>query len=692
MSLLDDFPCFKCYPREEQIYPRKEQVRILEEIERLIDCGYKTIFIQAPPGVGKSPIAVAILRHYGGYVCTSTKSLQNQYLQDFPELAIVKGRGNYNCISSGSKRTCDQGLCSRGTEIEVEKDSKLSIVKSYTCEKKPIPLDEEWGIGHPSFAAQSASRGNLYWQSAEHCDYWSAKVNGLSAKGAILNYKFLIKEANNVGDFGTVNVLISDEGHNVEKEIAETISVNVSQKDLDQLNHLIGAINDLIKDISVSEDLKLKKVKFKQTDKKEAQHVLLYTHFSFIINLQNTLTDLKEFLDPEKKYKEKINNYLLLKAKNEEEYNANMQEIEGAISTIENLSDKIGFLITDQQKNPDNWVVKEIGDKLNAGSKIESIEFNPVFIRQYAYDKYFRLGLVNIIMSATILDYKKLAYNLGFDPSEVGYIDIDPVFPVENNKVFLLRLVDLKLWKFDTEQDIEDLYRQVTEKIDLLLDLHPIDKGIIHANTNEICKYIHRFTCHKNRILTHNTANRNEILMKHKESVDPTVLCSPSMTEGVDLPDDQSRFQIIIKIPYAYLGDARVRKRMDLDQDFYDLHTAVVGIQAIGRSVRSHDDYAVTYIIDKRFERFQKMDDSIVKYVNPLFTRYIRSNTELFDMFQDPDDFDGWWPKYKHEYLSWSGKVHGRIIGTGTGKISKLLEPIRRPWKRPDQMDEGFCF
>ena len=406
--------------------------------------------------------------------------------------------------------------------------------------------------------------------------------------------------------------------------------------------------------------------------------------------MQSTLTDLKEFLDPEKKYKEKINNYLLSKAKSEEEYNAKIQEIEGSISTIENLNDKIGFLITDQQKNPDNWVVKVKKDKLNAGSKIESIEFNPVFIRQYAYDKYFRLGLINIIMSATILDYKKLAYNLGFDPSEVGYIGVDPVFPAKNNKVFLLRLVDLRLWKHDTEQDIEDLYKQVTEKIDLLLDLHPIDKGIIHANTNEICKYIHQFTHHKNRILTHNTANRNEILMKHKESGDPTVLCSPSMTEGVDLPDDQSRFQIIVKIPYAYLGDARVRERMDLDQDFYDLHTAVVSIQAIGRSVRSYNDFAVSYIIDERFKRFEQRDDPIVKYVNPLFTRHIQSNTELFYIFPDQDDFDGWWPKYKHEFVSWNGKAYGRILGTGTGKIAQLLKPIKRPWRRQSPMDEYY--
>jgi hypothetical protein len=61
-------------------------------------------------------------------------------------------------------------------------------------------------------------------------------------------------------------------------------------------------------------------------------------------------------------------------------------------------------------------------------------------------------------------------------------------------------------------------------------------------------------------------------------------------------------------------------------------------------------------------------------------------------MFPDQDDFDGWWPKYKHEFVSWSGKAYGRILGTGTGKIAQLLKPIKRPWRRPSQTDEYYGF
>ena len=89
--------------------------------------------------------------------------------------------------------------------------------------------------------------------------------------------------------------------------------------------------------------------------------------------------------------------------------------------------------------------------------------------------------------------------------------------------------------------------------------------------------------------------------MKSKEA---TVLLSPSMTEGVDLKEDLSRFQIICKVPFPYLGDKLVRKKMNKWYWWYDLQTAKTIIQSVGRSIRSESDSAVTYILDSSWERF----------------------------------------------------------------------------------------
>ena len=115
----------------------------------------------------------------------------------------------------------------------------------------------------------------------------------------------------------------------------------------------------------------------------------------------------------------------------------------------------------------------------------------------------------------------------------------------------------------------------------------------------------------RSRLIFHSSEDRDEALERHKESSKPTILLSPSMTEGVDLRDDLSRFQVICKIPYPYLGDKLIRKKMNKWKWWYPLQTAKTVIQAIGRSVRSKEDYATTYILDEDWDRFYSMNRNL---------------------------------------------------------------------------------
>src|SRR5256885_16606842 len=93
-------------------------------------------------------------------------------------------------------------------------------------------------------------------------------------------------------------------------------------------------------------------------------------------------------------------------------------------------------------------------------------------------------------------------------------------------------------------------------------------------------------------------------LEHHRASPLPTVLVSPSLREGVDLPDDFLRFQVMTKVPYPDLGDPWTAARRARDPRWYALETAKALVQAYGRSCRHADDYGVTYILDGQFERF----------------------------------------------------------------------------------------
>ena len=83
------------------------------------------------------------------------------------------------------------------------------------------------------------------------------------------------------------------------------------------------------------------------------------------------------------------------------------------------------------------------------------------------------------------------------------------------------------------------------------------------------------------------------------------------MEEGVDLKNELSRFQIICKIPYPYLGDTLVKSRMQKWKWWYSLQTAKTIVQSIGRSVRNVNDYAVTYILDEDWNRFYSRNKSL---------------------------------------------------------------------------------
>ena len=138
-----------------------------------------------------------------------------------------------------------------------------------------------------------------------------------------------------------------------------------------------------------------------------------------------------------------------------------------------------------------------------------------------------------------------------------------------------------------------------------------VENVVVHnCHTYKITNYLKKELRSK-RILTHNSDNRDEILHKHITSKEPTVLLTPSMTEGVDLKGDASRFQIIVKVPYPYLGDPIIRKRMNKNEKWYPMQTAMTIVQAYGRSVRSMDDNAVTYILDSDWKRFYSQNKDV---------------------------------------------------------------------------------
>jgi Rad3-related DNA helicase len=100
----------------------------------------------------------------------------------------------------------------------------------------------------------------------------------------------------------------------------------------------------------------------------------------------------------------------------------------------------------------------------------------------------------------------------------------------------------------------------------------------------------------------------NDALEKHNSGA---IIISPSIEKGVDLKDDMSRWQILPKVPYGYLGDPFIALNSQRHPDWYARRAILRIVQASGRSVRGVNDYADTYILDQNFVRLYQQNKDI---------------------------------------------------------------------------------
>ena len=168
--------------------PRVDQLETISEIVNAIDKGFKYIILEAGTGTGKSAIAYTLSSMYdSSYILTVTKQLQDQYVDDFNNLKLVKGRSNFRC-QQDSTLTCDEGKC---------------LLEEFSCDN-----------------------------TKSTCDYHYQKTAALNSKKVISNYFYMFLELNYVGDFTKRELLICDEAHNLEDTLMSQLTLEFSIDDL----------------------------------------------------------------------------------------------------------------------------------------------------------------------------------------------------------------------------------------------------------------------------------------------------------------------------------------------------------------------------------------------------------------------------------------------------------------------------
>ena len=126
-------------------------------------------------------------------------------------------------------------------------------------------------------------------------------------------------------------------------------------------------------------------------------------------------------------------------------------------------------------------------------------------------------------------------------------------------------------------------------------------------------------------MVSHDTGDIIRSITRFKKADPPLVMVSPSMTTGVDLPYDDCRYQILGKVPYPDTRNKIVKARVQEDPEYGAYIAAQQLVQAVGRGVRSKDDWCENFIIDSNIGWFMKRHKNFMP--NWFLTSYQKSNT-----------------------------------------------------------------
>ena len=275
---------------------------------------------------------------------------------------------------------------------------------------------------------------------------------------------------------------------------------------------------------------------------------------------------------------------------------------------------KFEYLIKEFEKSPNNWILEitNTKDKMYSGILLEA---KPVwghdYIKELIYDRYDHV----IFMSGTILDKNMFSYINGLEKNLTTYHESESTFQENRRPIFFL-----KLGKMTWGQKKETFKTQI-KYIDKILKKNKDKKGIIHSGNYEITQWLQEQYMNP-RLIFHTPENRDEALQKHINSNYPSVLVSPSLSSGIDLKDDLSRFQIILKIPFPYLGSDKIKMRQKTNKDWYNWKTVVEFIQQYGRSIRNEDDWAETFVLDSSFS-------DVLKYNSKIMPRWVTNSIKI---------------------------------------------------------------
>jgi len=506
--------------------PRPAQARLLEVLGAAIGEGDgaegpRVFIVEAPPGVGKSHIALTLARWSGdAYLLTSQKLLQDQYEREFGDaLQLVKGRENYLCerYAPPARVTTTHGLCRRPRAPFCQ------------CPYARAKLAAQNG---PIFCTNTAYFLTLrQWQREQ---------------------------------LRRRRVLVVDEAHNLEAQLVRVFTVAFAP---DQMTEWFGG-------------------PLPRLGSADEYRILFEDDVSRLDMELALIDDRLASLRPPGLVDDDLLSYPLTP-----------QELAllGERDLLESALARLHFFLDAEDTE---WVVR-YPTEISA-----ALELVPLTVSAMAPALLWDAAELIVLSTAFMGRPEAIAGYFGLEPEAVRAFASESPFPVAQ------RLIEYRPVGALSKATLSELEPALFAEVAAILAAHPAEKGLVHAASYAAARRLltdlaARAPAQYRRVIfVESSEAKGRALDDHRASSRPTVLLSPSLREGVDLPDDFLRFQIITKVPYPDLGDPWTAARQARDPRWYALETAKALVQTYGRSCRHAGDHGVTYVLDAHFARF----------------------------------------------------------------------------------------
>jgi ATP-dependent DNA helicase DinG len=440
--------------------PRPQQVEAIGRIQTAFDAGKRIVALEAPTGMGKSLLGMAVamaVRGEGGrtHYLTTQKELQRQYQTEFNEsdLIAVKGRNAYPCELHRGKAagdTCSNAPCTRdGVSILPECIGSNVDTRTVT-------------------SLQASPKDTI-------CPYWKQLLKAVRHPIVLFNFSSYLFQQR-IHRFGHADLMLLDEAHSCEGNLLSFVELKMWESDL-------GCVNiSFRRGMQTAEDV-VEWIKEKT----------LLSRIEARIE-QLGLTEEKAILD------------LSLRR------SVKLQEKED----LEKLAHKLDMFLQNFDKT--EWIV-ELKEDWRYKRKEQVLVCRPVYAKDFADKLLFSKADRVLAMSATILSKEIWAKNLGLKLEDVEFIQLDSDFPVENRPIILEYVGSMSYDKKDVT-----IPKLITWIRDTLLPRHAGERGIIHAHSFTLAKAIVDGVKSERLLLHNTGQDKQEVMRAHSDRVDSVIV------------------------------------------------------------------------------------------------------------------------------------------------------------------------